>query len=368
MPPLLTISLATYNAVDLLRVTLEAVLPQVRDSGGKVELLIVDDGSTDETAALVAEAQKRGPLRYLRNERNLGSSANLVSGPARHAGGDFVWCLNQHSLLFPGALEYLVDLLESHPGEDVFYANFRCASFPDDWPEEASDGYDGTFRYLGHESRLDHAALRWQDLLDPATGLGTQSYAHIVRRSLWTSYWSTRTVGESYVDAHSTYPHTCMLAETVLNRPAFYIGMPLLTIFNGAQSWRNPATRARVWMLGWPGLLRLFAREGLDRAKLVAANHWGAHFAGSLAFGPAGPERSEVRRLFVHYLLHEGLRSGVPSGLWFAFRESNGLAARAHRKNLARFAAFKRYSFHDCRPARWFRSRQERKHLQHRES
>jgi hypothetical protein len=368
MPPLLTISIATYNAADLLRVTLGAALPQVREAGGKVELLVMDDGSSDDTASLAIEAQQLGPFRYIRNEKNLGTCANLISGPTRHARGEFVWCWNQHCLLYPGALARLLAILETHPNEDVFYANFRCASHPEDWPESATGGYDGPFRYHGHQDRSDRPVDRWQDVLEPAMSLGTQAYAHIVRRSIWTSFWSTRSVGESYVDALSTYPHTCMLAETVLNQPAFYVGTPLLTIFNGAQSWRDPATRARVWMLGWPDLLRIFRREGLDRSKLIAANHWGGRHAGSLAFGPPGPGRPVVRRLFFRFLLHEGLRPRVPSGLWFAFRESDRLPARALRAVGNRFTAINRYVLHDCRPARWLRGWQERKRLNQRNS
>jgi hypothetical protein len=357
MSPLLSISLATYNSSELLRVTLEAALPQVRAAGGRAELLVVDDGSTDGTASLAESKQSLGPFRYLRNERNLGSSANLVEGPTRHARGEFVWCWNQHSLLQPGALEHLLALLECHGEYDVFYANFRCASYPDDWPGKAVGGYDGPFRYRCHEVLANRPVDRWQELLEPASCLGTQSYAHIVRRSIWSSYWTGRAVGESYRDAPSTYPHTCMLAETVLNRPAFYIGRPLLTIFNGAQSWGDPLTRARVWMLGWPDLLRIFQREGLDREKLREGRRIGSRHAGEFLFGVASVDRSTIRGLFVPYLIRHGFLPGAASGLWDSYRRSDRPGARFIRAVAAWLSDWRRYCFRDCRPARWLRSR-----------
>lgn len=262
-PPLLSICLATYNASHLLRVTLGAALPQVAVAGGRVELLVVDDASTDDTPAVIEEARKHGPLRYIRNDKNLGVNGNLVHGPSQHAKGEFIWVWNQHCLLYPGALERLLGALEQNLHLDVFYANFRCARYPEDFPKEAVGGYDGPIHYLSNPDLEDRHIIRWQDLLDARTCACTQSYAHIVRRVIWRNYWATHAVGESFRDALSSYPHTCMLVESVLNEPSYYIGSPLITIFNGAQSWGGTTTAAKVICLGVPDLLRYFKKHGV---------------------------------------------------------------------------------------------------------
>jgi hypothetical protein len=357
-PPLLSICISTYNAAHLLRVTLGAVLPQVLASNGRAELLVVDDLSKDHTSVVVEESRKLGPVRYIRNEKNLGSSANLVNGPTQHARGEFVWAWNQHCLLYPGALIRLLAVLDERRYLEVLYANFRCASYPEDWPEQAVGGYRGPIRYLAHEDMNDRHVDQWQDLLDPGSCIGTQSYAHIVRRSVWTSFWSSRSVGESYRDAITTYPHTCMLAECVFDNPSFYIGTPLITIFNGAQSWGDLRSRAKVWMLGTSDLIRIFKRKGWQSEKLSAAERWAASEVGGIVHQAFGEHRRDVLSMIPGYLGRYGTHQGVIPALWKAFLDSRccGLAKAIVAVGVW-IRQLRQYWFHNCLPARWIRAK-----------
>jgi hypothetical protein len=356
--PLLSICLATYNATHLLRVALEAALPQVAAANGKVELLVVDDASTDDTASVVGVASALGPVRYERNPSNLGVNANLVHGPSRLARGRFVWVWNQHCLLRPGALARLLAVLETHPSLDVFYGNFRCASYPDDWPETVPGGYDGAFRYLLHGDLADRPVNRWSDLLAAATCVCTQSYAHIVRRGIWTEYWQKRSVGVSFRDAPSSYPHTCMLVDCVFDRPSVFIGEPLITIFNGAQSWKALPSRAGVYLRGFPELMTILKRRGWAPNKRHAAEKWGAHYAGEVVEQALRARSGKVLRMIPAYLWRFGLQRGV-------LGECVNAVLRVFCPGLLRASKFvkqcwqeaRAYLFENCRPARWWRAR-----------
>src|SRR5437016_1766368 len=76
----LTVAIPTYNRCEVLRRALDGYLRQSLPHLIS-ELLVVDDGSTDDTQALVAEFQRAAPfqIRYLR-QPNRGPAA------ARNAG------------------------------------------------------------------------------------------------------------------------------------------------------------------------------------------------------------------------------------------------------------------------------------------
>ena len=64
---LISAIVCTYNRCEMLRETLRALKPQTLGGGLSLEILIVDNHSTDQTRAIVQEAAKesRWPIRYL---------------------------------------------------------------------------------------------------------------------------------------------------------------------------------------------------------------------------------------------------------------------------------------------------------------
>ena len=73
----LSIVIPTFNRARLLRVTLPALAEQQTEEGVDYELLFVSNGSTDDTAEVLAEAQQRWPgrIRSWRIEPTGGPSA-----------------------------------------------------------------------------------------------------------------------------------------------------------------------------------------------------------------------------------------------------------------------------------------------------
>ena len=97
--PLFTVLIPTYNRAGLLRRALDSVLAQTfRD----YEIVVVDDGSTDETAAVLAGFENDGRVRSIRQE-NQGQSIARNLG-IRHASGEYVAFLDSDDIWFPWAL------------------------------------------------------------------------------------------------------------------------------------------------------------------------------------------------------------------------------------------------------------------------
>ena len=78
--------------------TLEAIVAAVSEVGCSYEIIVIDDGSTDQTSALVEQFQREHPslpIRLYMNPRNLGLSRTYVNGAFlgrgkyyRYIGGD----------------------------------------------------------------------------------------------------------------------------------------------------------------------------------------------------------------------------------------------------------------------------------------
>ena len=111
--PSLTILVAAYNEEDSIAETLESVEAQAYP--GPLEIIVIDDGSTDGTAARVNASRERLPhVRLLRQEANAGKSAALNRGLAA-ARSELIVTLDADSYLHADALRHLVERYLSDP-------------------------------------------------------------------------------------------------------------------------------------------------------------------------------------------------------------------------------------------------------------
>src|SRR3954454_2238871 len=79
--PYLSLVIPAYNEQENVPTLLERVSAALAQAGRPFEVIIVDDGSTDDTPRLLAEAMTRYPwLRVLRMARNGGQSAAFEAG------------------------------------------------------------------------------------------------------------------------------------------------------------------------------------------------------------------------------------------------------------------------------------------------
>jgi glycosyltransferase involved in cell wall biosynthesis len=82
---LLSVLIPVYNEV----ATIREVVRRVEEQSFETEILIVDDGSTDGTRALLHDTQWPANVRILYHERNQGKGAALRTG-IREARGDII--------------------------------------------------------------------------------------------------------------------------------------------------------------------------------------------------------------------------------------------------------------------------------------
>jgi hypothetical protein len=111
--PRLTIAIPTHHGrAELLS---ELLADLVAQRHGRVDIVVCDNASSDETATVVAAARERGlALSYHRHAENLGPATNIASVIER-AGGDFCWLVSSDDRLPAGAVARLLELLDAHP-------------------------------------------------------------------------------------------------------------------------------------------------------------------------------------------------------------------------------------------------------------
>jgi glycosyltransferase involved in cell wall biosynthesis len=117
--PLVSVIIPAYNAEAFIEQTLESVLTQTYEN---LEVLVVDDGSTDQTAAIVTRIASRDPRLRLLHQQNAGVAAarNLA---IQQSTGEFIAPIDADDLWYPQNLEKQVNcLFHSDPGVGVVYS------------------------------------------------------------------------------------------------------------------------------------------------------------------------------------------------------------------------------------------------------
>lgn len=89
-----------------------------------VELVVVDDASTDPQTARVLDELRSEGVRVIRHETNLGVAAARNTG-LRETSAPLVFPLDSDDLVPPGALEKMAEALVLDPGAVVAYGDYR---------------------------------------------------------------------------------------------------------------------------------------------------------------------------------------------------------------------------------------------------
>lgn len=114
----ISVVIATYNRAYLLKEALESALAQTYQN---LEIIIVDDGSTDETREM-ALRWTNDRVRYLRHDRNRGCSAAYNTG-INAATGDVITLLDSDDRWTPENLNRQVNFLQRHPEVDIVFTD-----------------------------------------------------------------------------------------------------------------------------------------------------------------------------------------------------------------------------------------------------
>ena len=122
--PLVSVIIPTYNYA---RFIAEAVASVQSQTYSNWEMIVIDDGSTDNTEEVVKRIAADEPrISYLRQD-NARQAAARNNG-IRHAKGNYLQFLDADDLIEPQKLEQQVAFLEQHTSVDITYSGVRYFS------------------------------------------------------------------------------------------------------------------------------------------------------------------------------------------------------------------------------------------------
>lgn len=117
--PLVTVVIAAYNAGDFIDASVESALTQ---SGVPLEVIVVNDGSTDDTSRRLAAWSDRR-LRVI--EKPNGGYASALNAGILASQGVYVGILDADDIWLPGKLAKHIQIHEQDPGLDVTFSWVR---------------------------------------------------------------------------------------------------------------------------------------------------------------------------------------------------------------------------------------------------
>ncbi len=117
-PPTFSIVITAYQAAETIATAVDSALAQTRPA---LEVLVVDDGSTDDLAGALLPYAER--IRVVRRENGGGAAARNTGAEA--ARGDFMAVLDADDAYHPHRLEAIAELARARPELDLVTTDAR---------------------------------------------------------------------------------------------------------------------------------------------------------------------------------------------------------------------------------------------------
>ncbi len=117
--PLVSVIIPAYNAQDMIGETLDSILAQTYRN---LEIIVVDDGSTDQTAQVVQGYGSRVLYYY---QKNSGGCAVPRNTGIERSSGDFLCFIDADDLMAPDRVALQVAFMERYPRVGLVFSDYR---------------------------------------------------------------------------------------------------------------------------------------------------------------------------------------------------------------------------------------------------
>lgn len=142
----ISVIMATYNRAKLICEAISSVYAQ---NYPNIELIVVDDGSTDNTSEVLSPWLGRDDFIFLQ-QANQGQPAAQNLALTR-ASGEFICFLDSDNIWLPGKLERQLQFMAEHPEVDILYGDLITI--------------DGEGRETGRHNMPRHSGRIYRELL-----------------------------------------------------------------------------------------------------------------------------------------------------------------------------------------------------------
>jgi glycosyltransferase involved in cell wall biosynthesis len=297
-----SVVIPAFNRAWIIGEALQSVFAQTFQD---FEVLVIDDGSTDNTADVVKSfADPR--LRYIKKNPNAGCGAAYNTG-IRTATGQYVSTLDSDDLWKPDKVEREVRFLDTHPEVQAVFSDLEKIDHGEFTPSFMRQSPNFS-KFLAKESSMEGVALGQRqahlcllrEVFIKPTALTFRREA-LLKTNLFDESWPSGNDWKLLLEFSKTFRFG-------------YIDRPLavLRVQEDATHWRHVVRDKTLTM----EMLRGEAKSDPDDKEAVEAARWGIS--------------NMSQHLSWHYLGH-GQRKEAARALLHGFRETHnfGLLARA---------------------------------------
>jgi glycosyltransferase involved in cell wall biosynthesis len=153
----ISVAMCTYNGERFLAAQLESIARQTRLPD---ELVVCDDGSTDQTLSIVRAFafSVSFPVRIFENEQNVGFAANFEAA-IRRCAGELIALSDQDDVWYPSRLERSEQELAAHPRAGLVFSDGDLIDEQGRLPGET------LWQRLGFDARRRQALMAGQFLI-----------------------------------------------------------------------------------------------------------------------------------------------------------------------------------------------------------
>ena len=189
---MISVCMATYNGEKYIKEQIDSILCQIGDDD---ELIISDDGSTDNTISLVEEVYSDRRIKIVHNEGNHGYTPNFYNA-LKQAKGDYIFLSDQDDVWLPNKVETVIKALQNfnfvHSDAVIVDEKLQVISKSHDEANNVKRGFLPNLlrsRYLGCCMAFDRHVL---EALFPVPSY-TNTYPHDLWIALISEYYFTTT-------------------------------------------------------------------------------------------------------------------------------------------------------------------------------
>lgn len=118
--PHISVVMPTFNQARFLPEALESVFNQICSS---FELIVIDDGSTDQTPEILQQYRARFPFTVIRQENQ--KLPRALNAGFRVARGDYLTWTSSDNVMLPQMLQVLGETLDQHLNVGLVYADWE---------------------------------------------------------------------------------------------------------------------------------------------------------------------------------------------------------------------------------------------------
>jgi glycosyltransferase involved in cell wall biosynthesis len=124
--PLLTIAIPTYNRAIYLRECLHSLFLSLPKYINDIEIVVIDNNSTDDTKLIIQSFNKKLNIRYIKNNTNIGPDENFKKC-IKESNGKFVWIFGDDDIFLKNSIESIMKTLKHN--QDIGLLHLKATNF-----------------------------------------------------------------------------------------------------------------------------------------------------------------------------------------------------------------------------------------------